>query len=60
MMLVRERMNPRVVMEGVGWDDYQSLEPYLSKPDEGTIIDEFSRAGRDSLAVKGSEYLLEH
>ncbi|WP_345784802.1 tyrosine-type recombinase/integrase [Natronococcus wangiae] len=45
-MLVRERMNPRVVMEVGGWDDYQSLEPYLLKPDEGTIIDEFERADR--------------
>ncbi len=44
-MLVRERMNSRVMMEVVGWDDYQSLEPYLSKPDKGTIIDEFSRVG---------------
>ena len=30
--LVRERMNPRVVMDVGGWSDYQSLEPYLSKP----------------------------
>ncbi len=40
-MLVRERMKPRVVMEVGGWDDYQSLEPYLSKPDEETIINGF-------------------
>ena len=45
--LVKERMNPRVVMDVGGWDDYKSLEPYLSKPDEETIISEFSRAGRD-------------
>jgi integrase len=30
--LVEKRMNPRVVMEIGGWDDYQSLEPYLNKP----------------------------
>ncbi|MFC6765914.1 hypothetical protein [Natrinema soli] len=46
-MLVRERMNLWVVMEANRWNDYQSLKPYLSKPDEGTIIDEFSRARRE-------------
>jgi integrase len=46
-MLVREHMNPRVVMEVGGWDDYQSLKPYLDKPDESTIIDEFTRVGRE-------------
>jgi len=42
--LVEERMNPRVVMDIGGWDDYKSLEPYLSKPSPSTIVDEFERA----------------
>ena len=45
--LVSERMNPRVVMDVGGWSDYQSLEPYLAKPDPETIIGEFERAGLD-------------
>ena len=45
--LVTERMNPRVLMDVGGWSDYQSLEPYLAKPDPETIIGEFERAGLD-------------
>lgn len=37
-------MNPRVVMEIGGWDDYQSLEPYLNKPSPETIVGEFETA----------------
>lgn len=43
--LVEQRMNPRVVMEIGGWDDYKSLEPYLNKPSPGTIASEFETAG---------------
>ena len=43
--LVEKRMNPRVVMEIGGWDDYKSLEPYLNKPSPETIISEFKTAG---------------
>jgi integrase len=43
--LVEKRMNPRVVMEIGGWDDYQSLEPYLNKPSPETIVGEFETAG---------------
>jgi integrase len=42
--LVEKRMNPRVVMEIGGWDDYQSLEPYLNKPSAETIVGEFETA----------------
>ena len=42
--LVRERMNPRVVMEIGGWDNYQALEPYLNKPSTETIVSEFAHA----------------
>jgi hypothetical protein len=38
-------MDPRVVMEIGGWDDYQSLEPYLNKPSPSTIVSEFETAG---------------
>ena len=43
--LVEKRMNPRVVMEIGGWDDYKALEPYLNKPSPGTIVSEFESAG---------------
>ncbi len=42
-MLVEKRMNPEVVIEIGGWEDYQAIKPYLSKPSEETIIEEFSR-----------------
>lgn len=42
-LLVEERMNPEVVMKIGGWEDYQAIKPYLSKPSEDTIIEEFSR-----------------
>jgi quinol monooxygenase YgiN len=40
-LLVRERLNPRVVMDVGGWRDFQAIEPYLGKPDVETIVDEF-------------------
>ena len=43
--LVEKRMNPRVVMEIGGWDDYKALEPYLNKPSPETIVGEFETAG---------------
>jgi integrase len=43
--LVEKRMNPRVVMEIGGWEDYAALEPYLNKPSPGTIVAEFESAG---------------
>lgn len=44
-LLVRERINPRVVMSVGGWSDFQAIEPYLNQPDVGTIAREFERAG---------------
>jgi integrase len=44
-LLVRERMNPRVVMSVGGWSDFQAIEPYLNQPDVATIAKEFERAG---------------
>lgn len=43
--LVEKRMNPRVVMEIGGWEDYAALEPYLNKPSPNTIVAEFENAG---------------
>lgn len=42
-LLVRKRMNPEVVMSIGGWEDYQSIKPYLSKATEETIVKEFER-----------------
>jgi integrase len=42
--LVEKRMNPRVIMEIGGWEDYAALEPYLNKPSPGTIVTEFETA----------------
>lgn len=44
-LLVEERMNPEVVMDVGGWNDYQSIKPYLGKPSEENIISEFERVG---------------
>jgi integrase len=44
-LLVRERLNPRVVMDVGGWSEFKAIEPYLNKPDPGTIAREFARAG---------------
>jgi hypothetical protein len=38
-------MNPRVVIEIGGWDDYQVPGPYLNKPSADTIVAEFEHAG---------------
>jgi len=46
-MLVKERMNPEIVMDVGGWADYQSIKPYLGKPSESNIISEFERTGRE-------------
>lgn len=43
--LVEKRMNPEVVMEIGGWEDYDALKPYLDAPSVGTIVGEFERAG---------------
>jgi len=48
-LLVRHHMNPEVVMEIGGWEDYQSLKPYLSAPSDDVIEQEFVRTGLDQL-----------
>jgi len=42
-LLVREKVNPEVVMEVGGWSDYESIKPYLNKPTEETIEKEMKR-----------------
>lgn len=39
-LLVRERVNPRVVMRNGGWDTYEAIEPYLSEPTADIINEE--------------------
>ena len=46
--LLEERgVNPRVVMDLGGWEDFQSIEPYLNKPSRSTKARELSSAGWD-------------
>ena len=45
-LLVEERMNPEVVMDVGGWEDYESIKPYLGKPSEENISNEFKRVER--------------
>lgn len=45
--LVREKMNPRVVMAVGGWSDFQALKPYLNAPTPEVVADEFQAAGLD-------------
>jgi len=40
-LLVENQMNPRVVMKVGGWENFQSIKPYLSKPSESTVNDAF-------------------
>lgn len=44
-LLVRERMNPRVVMAVGGWNSFEALEPYLNAPTAEVVNDEFEKAG---------------
>lgn len=37
-LLVRYDVNPQVVMEIGGWEDWQSLKPYLDKPSDDIIV----------------------
>lgn len=41
--LVEEDVSVRVMMEIGGWSDYQSIEPYLTKPTPSKIGDELNR-----------------
>lgn len=41
-LLVRERVNPRVVMDAGGWDSMANLKPYLNKPTESEKVDELA------------------
>jgi integrase len=43
--LVRESMNPRVVMSVGGWESFEGLKPYLNEPVPEQIADDFEEAG---------------
>jgi len=40
-LLVRERVNPRVVMQVGGWSSFSAIEPYLNAPTPEVVNDEF-------------------
>lgn len=46
-LLVRQRVNPRVVMKNGGWETYSAIEPYLKEPTAENVNDEMARAGLD-------------
>lgn len=46
-LLVRERVNPRVVMKNGGWETYSAIEPYLNEPTAENVNEEMARAGLD-------------
>lgn len=41
-LLVREAVNPRVVMGIGGWSSYEAIEPYLQSPTEEVVVDEMT------------------
>ncbi|RLM96247.1 site-specific integrase [Haloarcula sp. Atlit-7R] len=43
-LLVRERMNPRVVMEVGGWSSFSAVEPYLNAPTAEVVNREFEES----------------
>ena len=44
-LLVEEGVNPRVVMRVGGWEDFQSIKPYLDRPRDSTVADQMETAG---------------
>lgn len=46
-LLVRQRVNPRVVMRNGGWETYSAIEPYLNEPTAEDINEEMAHAGLD-------------
>lgn len=45
--LVEKRINPKVVMETGGWENYKSIEPYLTKPSEKSLYNELKKFWED-------------
>jgi integrase len=43
-LLVEQKIGVRIVMTIGGWSSYDAIEPYLTRPSEGNIIDEMSGA----------------
>jgi integrase len=44
-LLVNEGVNPRVIMSLGGWEDFQSIKPYLDRPRDSTVAEEIETAG---------------
>lgn len=44
-LLVRERVNPRVVMQVGGWSSFSAIEPYLNAPTPEVVNSEFEKTG---------------
>lgn len=45
-MLQKHGLNPEVLMRVGGWEDYESLKPYLEAPTDDVVIEEFHRIGK--------------
>ncbi|WP_435332855.1 site-specific integrase [Haloarchaeobius sp. TZWWS8] len=45
-LLVREQMNPRVVMAVGGWNSFSAIEPYLNAPTSEVVNAAFEETGR--------------
>lgn len=44
-MLQKHGMNPEVVMDVGGWENYEDLKPYLAKPAADVVVKNFHAAG---------------
>ncbi|WP_435358461.1 site-specific integrase [Haloarchaeobius sp. DFWS5] len=45
-LLVREQMNPRIVMAVGGWNSFSAIEPYLNAPTPEVVNEAFEKSGR--------------
>lgn len=44
-LLFEKEIDPRVVMQVVGLESFQAIEPYLNAPTTGVVNDAFEEAG---------------
>ncbi|ERH11166.1 MAG: hypothetical protein J07HX64_02948 [halophilic archaeon J07HX64] len=44
-LLVNCGVNPRVLMRLGGWEEFQSIKPYLDRPRDSTVAEEMETAG---------------
>ncbi len=45
-LLVRERMNPRIVMQVGGWNSFSAIDPYLNTPTSEVVNAAFEPSSR--------------